>query len=47
MATCNNCKTYFKTLPDEERDHPCPACGWYPGIEDDMNENQLSLSNEH
>ncbi len=31
MPTCPNCKRHFRTLPDEEGDHPCPHCGWEPG----------------
>jgi hypothetical protein len=34
MATCPKCKTVFRTLPDEEQDHPCPKCGWAPWIEE-------------
>jgi len=35
MPKCPKCKRYFRTLPDEEQDHPCPACGWEPGDRDD------------
>lgn len=30
MPTCSNCKTYFRTLIDEEGIHSCPKCGYEP-----------------
>lgn len=30
MPTCNKCRCHFRTLEDEEQDHPCPRCGWHP-----------------
>lgn len=30
MPTCPSCKTYFKTLEDEEHIHDCPKCGFSP-----------------
>lgn len=35
---CNQCGHRFQTLDDEFGEHPCPRCNWYPGIEDDLNE---------
>ncbi len=30
--TCCQCKTRFRTLPDEEGDHACPKCGYHPSV---------------
>jgi len=39
MATCPSCKAYYRTLPDEDQDHPCPRCGWfYEGRPDPLDE---------
>ena len=30
--TCPRCRRRFNTLPDEEGQHPCPGCGYEPGM---------------
>lgn len=37
MPTCPKCKTYFRTLEDEQDIHSCPKCGFSP--EDLMEED--------
>jgi len=32
MPTCPECKHRFRTLEDEENDHPCPRCGFHPRL---------------
>lgn len=37
MATCPECRKYFRTPDGEEQDHACPRCGYFPEkeMEDD------------
>ena len=30
--TCPRCRRRFNTLPDEVGEHPCPSCGYEPGM---------------
>jgi hypothetical protein len=30
--TCPRCRRVFRVPPDEEGQHPCPGCGYEPGM---------------
>jgi PHP family Zn ribbon phosphoesterase len=36
--TCPRCRRVFRVPDDEEGQHPCPGCGYEPGmrLDDDM-----------
>jgi hypothetical protein len=32
ICKCPRCGRLFRTLDDEEGEHPCPGCGYEPGM---------------
>lgn len=46
MPTCSNCHCHFRTLPGEESDHECPACGWAPWMVSGANSDEVDESKE-
>ncbi len=39
MPLCPKCGKYFRTLEDEQHDHPCPYCGYHPDLEPDEDDD--------
>ncbi len=35
MATCPECRRYFKTLEDEQNMHACLYCSYFPNDEEE------------
>ena len=40
-CTCPRCRRVFRVPPDEEGQHPCPGCGYEPGMRLDEEDEEF------